>query len=83
MPDGPCHSRAEPVSRLRPSDECHYRMTARAAFKQDDLTRAIKGVRAAGLEATRIEIEGGRIVIMFDGQANLNEQNPLDRLHAA
>ena len=56
-------------------------MTSRAAFKQDDLTRAIKGVRAAGLEATRIEIEGGRIVIMFDGQ--VNERNPLDRLHAA
>jgi hypothetical protein len=25
MPYGPRHSRAEPVSRLRPSDECRYR----------------------------------------------------------
>jgi hypothetical protein len=25
MPDGPRHSRAEPVARLRPSDECRYR----------------------------------------------------------
>ncbi len=58
-------------------------MTARAAFRQDDLTRAIKGLRAAGVEAKRIEIEGGRIVILFDGQDNANEPNPLDRLHAA
>jgi hypothetical protein len=34
-------------------------------FRQTDLTRAIKGARAAGIDVARIEIEkDGRIVIL-------------------
>jgi hypothetical protein len=34
-------------------------------FKQTDLTRALKGARAAGMEIARVEIESdGRIVVV-------------------
>jgi len=40
-----------------------------SAFRQTDLTRAIKGARNAGLEVTRAEIsKDGKIVIVM-GQA--------------
>lgn len=45
-------------------------MTARAAFKQDDVTRALKGVKAAGIEAATIRLRpSGEIVIQI-GVAN-------------
>jgi hypothetical protein len=57
-------------------------MTARAAFKQADVTRAINGVKAAGLDVARVEIESGRIVVLV-GEAARERRNPLDRLHRA
>ena len=71
------------LRRLAATRVDRYRVTARAAFKQDDVTRAIKGVRAAGLDVARVEIQEGRIVVLIGEQANANEPNPLDRLHAA
>lgn len=38
-------------------------MTAPATFKQSDVTRAAKGVVAAGLDVVRVEIQGGKIVV--------------------
>lgn len=39
-------------------------MTAKAKFTKADVTRAIKGVQAAGMTITRVEIEpDGRIVV--------------------
>lgn len=39
-------------------------MTARAKFTKAEVTRAVKGVQAAGMTVTRIEIEpDGRIVV--------------------
>ena len=58
-------------------------MTARAAFRQDDLTRAVRGVEAAGLKVARVEVEQGRIVVVVDEAAAANKKNPLDRLYAA
>ena len=57
-------------------------MTARAAFKQGDVTRAIRGVEAAGLKvaACRIVPTTGEIVIELEGVANVNRKNPLDRI---
>lgn len=40
-------------------------MTAPARFKREDLTRAVKGVRDAGVEIGRVEIDPtGRIIIL-------------------
>jgi hypothetical protein len=56
-------------------------------FRQRDLTRAIKGARAAGIDVARIEIEkDGRIVLVFDEPAQSNDKlNPWDTVlnHAA
>jgi hypothetical protein len=56
-------------------------------FKQTDLTRALKGARAAGMEVARIEIEkDGRIVVVpgkTTGQpeaddSTMSQSNPWD-----
>lgn len=57
-------------------------MTARAAFKQDDVARAVRGVQAAGLKVARVELEQGRIVVIVDEGAIANRRNSLDRLCA-
>jgi hypothetical protein len=60
-------------------------VTARAAFKQADLTRACKAAEAAGLKVARIVInDNGIEVIIGDPEsAGRARNNPLDRLHAA
>lgn len=58
-------------------------MTARAAFKQDDVARACRGVTAAGLKVARVEVQAGRIVVIVDEDAVANKGNPLDRIYGA
>ncbi len=58
-------------------------MTARAAFKQADVTRAIAGAKAAGVAIDRVVVEAGRIEIIIGGEGSAARRNPLDRLHAA
>jgi hypothetical protein len=55
-------------------------VSARAAFKQDDVKRAVNGVVAAGLSVSRIEVEAGRIVVIV-GEPGKERVNPLDRLY--
>lgn len=46
-------------------------MTARAAFRQSDLTRAAKGLHAAGIVDATIRLRpGGEIVIHIGSAAN-------------
>jgi len=46
-------------------------MTARAVFRQVDITRAVKGVKAAGVEDAMIRLRpGGDIVIHLGSAAN-------------
>jgi hypothetical protein len=59
-------------------------------FKQTDLTRALKGARAAGMEIARIEIEkDGRIVVVpgeiavITGKPEANGQEPSAPIHPA
>ena len=49
-------------------------MTARAAFKQDDVARAVKGAIAGGATVARIEvspIDGKIVIVTGDGAARL------------
>lgn len=42
----------------------------KTAFRQSDVTRAVKGAQAAGMDIARVEIASdGRIVVMFSGHA--------------
>lgn len=44
------------------------------AVKQGDVTRAVKGVVAAGVEVSRVEVDpAGRIVIIAQGEADTPE----------
>ena len=58
-------------------------MSAKVAFKQGDVERAVKGALAAGLRVARVEVEQGRIVVVVDEEAASNRRNPLDKLYAA
>lgn len=56
-------------------------MSRASAFKQTDLTRAAKGVMAAGLEVERVEIDReGKIIIIPRGAAAAGGSNPCDVL---
>lgn len=54
-------------------------MTARAAFKQADVTRAIKGAEAGGMKAAKVEIDPvtGKIVVYNESPA-ANDDGPSD-----
>ncbi len=57
-------------------------MTKPAAFRQDDLTRALKGAAAAGVQVAKIELEPGGKIVIFTGSSQPGESggNPLDRV---
>jgi len=49
-------------------------VTAKVAFKQDDVKRAVAGVLAAGVEAATIRlVPGGEIVIQIGGASDAAE----------
>ena len=49
-------------------------------FRQQDLTRALKGVIAAGVQIARLEIDpSGKIVILLDSGERIEPSNALDR----
>jgi hypothetical protein len=52
-------------------------VSKRATFKQGDLTRALKGVIAAGGKVERVEIEtdGTIVIILGDAQATTAEDD--------
>ncbi len=54
-------------------------VTVAAKFKQQDVTRAVKGAKAAGMRVGRVEIDpNGRIVILSESVAPASEPNPWD-----
>lgn len=59
-------------------------MTAPATFRQSDITRAMKGARAAGFRRVQVHVDraGNIVVDASDDPAPLQEErrNPLDRL---
>lgn len=56
-------------------------MTAKARFAQADVTRALKGVAAAGMRPGRVEIdERGRIIILTDLAVAQDSPNPWDEV---
>ncbi len=56
-------------------------MTARVSFRQDDVTRAVRGAASAGLQVSRVEVSpiDGKIVIIAENQAaTRSKRNPWD-----
>jgi hypothetical protein len=55
-------------------------------FRQGDVTRAVKAVVAAGVTVERVEVEGGKIVVVTtadksqEREGNANNANPWDTL---
>jgi hypothetical protein len=60
-------------------------MTRRASFRQSDLTKAIKGVAAAGLQVARAEIDpaSGKILVVIgvpSAEEEASSLNPWDKV---
>jgi hypothetical protein len=52
-----------------------------AIFRQGDVTRAVRGVTAAGQTVARVEIDtNGKIVIVTAGEFERREENSWDRV---
>ncbi|RME97122.1 MAG: hypothetical protein D6773_16215 [Alphaproteobacteria bacterium] len=56
-------------------------MTRRpCAFRQQDVTRAVRGAKKAGIDLARIEIaQDGKIVLVAENGGTTEEPNDLDR----
>lgn len=55
-------------------------MARAAAFKQSDITRAVKGVLDAGARVARMRIRNGEIEIVFgEGEAPPVDESPLQK----
>lgn len=55
-------------------------MKRQVAFKQADVTRAIKGAIAAGMKVARAEIDqSGRIVVVSPSEETMKPANDLDK----
>ena len=57
-------------------------MSAPARFSQADVTRAMKGAKAAGFTRVRVGIDplGNLVIDASDDAAPIDRRNPLDRL---
>jgi len=44
-------------------------VTRRQAFRQADVLRAVRGVKAAGVEVSRVEIDQAGKIVIVSGQA--------------
>jgi len=53
---------------------------AAATFRQRDVTRALRGVAAAGMQAAQVEIDQtGKIVIQLGNAERVEPSNALDK----
>jgi hypothetical protein len=53
---------------------------APSTFRQSDITRAIRGARAAGVDKVRVEItKDGKLIIITGGEIEPKEPNEWDR----
>lgn len=57
-------------------------MSARAAFRQSDITRAIRGANAAGVQVERLEVDTttGKIVVVPKGGGSPTIANEWDEV---
>ena len=56
-------------------------MTARSRFSQADITRAIKGAVAAGMQVGTVRVSpAGEIIVYAKGEDQAPRTNPLDDL---
>ena len=51
-------------------------MTARAAIRQADVTRIVRGVIAAGGEVRRIDFDGSKVSIITSGAVESGSDQP-------
>lgn len=52
----------------------------KTAFRQADVARAVKGVKAAGVEVGRVEVgRDGRVIVYSVSAAKQTDLSPLDK----
>ena len=56
------------------------RRVKRPSVRQSDVTRAIKGAKDAGVQIGRVEIEGGKIVLVAAGNPSDGGRNEWDEV---
>lgn len=56
------------------------RRIKRPSVRQSDVTRAIKGAKGAGIQIGRVEIEGGKIVLVAAGNPSDGGRNEWDEV---
>ncbi len=68
-------------SQRRAADVVETMSRGEHTFKQADVTKAVKGAAKAGLNVTRVEIEGKKIVVFadrFPPSITANDENEWD-----
>lgn len=67
------------LSRLAGRPDGKFAGMRKPTIRQAEISRALKGLAAAGVEVARVEIENGKIIIITATGERLEPRSPLDK----